>query len=72
MEELPSDETKYNDEDFTEDLVEDSDELHLPDDSDFEVDDDKDSEGEVQTATYKLRQNIAPVDEKQSLVSEPH
>lgn len=44
--------------------------LYLPDDSVLEVDDDEDGEGEVQTATYKLRQDTAPMDEKQFLVSE--
>lgn len=67
MEEIPSDDPEDNDEDSTEE--EDSDELYLPDDSDLEVDDDEDGEGEVQTATYKLRQD-KPVDEKQFLVSE--
>nr|XP_034334865.1 uncharacterized protein LOC117692019 [Crassostrea gigas] len=70
MEDIPSDELEDNDEDSTEEEEEDSDELYLPDDSDLEVDDDEDGEGEVQTATYKLRQDTAPMDEKQFLVSE--
>lgn len=70
MEDIQSDEPEDNDEDSTEEEDEDSDELYLPDDSDLEVDDDEDGEGEVQTATYKLRQDTAPVDEKQFFVSE--
>lgn len=64
MEEIPSDDPEDNDEDSTEEEEEDSDELYLPDDSDLEVDDHEDGEGEVQTATYKLRQDTSPVDEK--------
>lgn len=68
MEEISSDDPEDNDKYSNEEEEEDSEELYLSDDSDLEVDDD--GEGEVQTATYKLRQDTSPVDEKQFLVSE--